>query len=162
MLAPAADGVQEKADPLDSRSYSSPSRFMEFLAINLLAPWRSWQPFIPPASIGACRLTPPSNQPGFGDAATDCNTYGVMNRLASLQNYVQVLHVPKTAPASDTIAASKRTPPHKVTCATLPETGKYVEDLYIRQDRTPEFALFSFLRPLSTRNYCYTWHIGLS
>ena len=67
-----------------------------------------------------------------------------MNRLASPENYVQVLRVPKTAPASDTIAASKPTPPHKVTYATLPETGKYVEDLYNRQDRTPEFVLFSF------------------
>ena len=40
---------------------------------------------------------------------------------------------------------------HKATRAVLSEKGRRVDDLYNRQDQTPEFALISFLRPFSKK-----------
>ena len=56
-------------------------------------------PFIPVASIAACRLTlaAPPNQPGFGDIAINRNTFGTTNRLAfSWESDVQVHCLPKS------------------------------------------------------------------
>ena len=89
--------VQEKAHPLDSRSYSSPSPSMESLPSSSSLNGVPWHRFIPAASIAACRLTfaAPSHQPGFGETSIDRNTYGITNFLTSLENDVQVRRLSK-------------------------------------------------------------------
>ena len=93
---------RKKADPLGSRSYSPPSRSVEFLAIKFLAPWRSLTsvhprnfhslvPFdfvfrLPRTSLTAERQGSTEN--------------GVTNRwYLSWKIMFQVLRLPKNAPA---------------------------------------------------------------
>ena len=138
MLSPAAHDLMCRKKLILStpdRTCHQAPRSVEFLAIR------------PSLTVYfSCRLTltAPSNQPGFGGIAINCSTYGVTNRLSfSWENNVQVLRLP--------ITLQSRIPPqhpnksiHKVTCVTLPETGRSVDDLYNHQDQTPEFALISF------------------
>ena len=81
-MAPAVDGVQEKMDPLDSRSYSPPSRSVEFLAIQLFTPI-SPLTYVYPRSF----LSPvPSDFVGFLEPRTtgsNRNKYGMTNHSAS-------------------------------------------------------------------------------
>ena len=145
--------MQEKTDPFSSRSYSPPSLSVEFLATKLLAPWRSLT-YVYPQSVHS--LVPSdfrgSLEPAWLRGDSDQPQYVRRNEspVPLLAKDVPSPPSTKNAPALDTIAASKRTPPHKAIRATLPETGRRVDDLYNRQDQTPEFALISFLRPSSS------------
>ena len=127
------------------------------------APWSSlpssfllhgvtWHSFIPAVSIASYRLTlmAPSNQPNFGEIAINRNTYGITNRLSSLEN-----DVPKSSDyqkrSSLGYHRSIQTKPlHKATRATFSETGRHVDDFYNRQDQTPALILFLDLAPRRT------------
>ena len=144
--------MERKADPLDSRPYSSSSLSFRGIichpapcSITLLDACypRSFHSF--------CRLTlmTPSNQPGFGEIAINRNRYGVTNRLSfPWENDVQVFQ--SSIPLQYRIPLQHPDEPFiKVMRATLPETGRRVDDLFNRQDQRPEFALISFLTPSS-------------
>ena len=105
--------IQEEADPLGSRSYSLPGRSMESLQSSYLLHGVPCHPFILATSIAAYHLTALLNQTGFGEAAINRNyTYGISNRLSSLNSGVQVRRLPKTRSSLRYHMASKRKPLH--------------------------------------------------
>ena len=132
---------REKIDPLGSTSYLPPSHSVEFLIIKLLAPWRSMTFVCPRCSHNLV----PSDFDGspYQPGAINRKTYGVTNRLASLENYVHLLRVPKTLQPLLPLPRLNE-PIQYATRAVLPETGSRVGDLYNRQDQTPESASNSF------------------
>ena len=93
-------------------------------------------------STASCRLTwtAPSNQSGFGKITIYRNTYGVPYFLHFAWCSI-VLHSMKHARASNTISASQTN--HPATRAAFPEMGSRVDDLNIRQYKTPVFGHLS-------------------
>ena len=114
------------------------------IAIKLLAPWHSLTPIHPRSSHSLV----PSDFDGspYQIGVWGNNTYGVMNRLSSLENYVQLLRVPRRLQPLLSLQRPNE-PIQHATRAAFPETGSHVNKLCNGQDRTPEFALILFLRP---------------
>ena len=107
-----------------------------------------WRTFIPAASQAACRLTfaASSNQPSFGGGSDQSQYVRRDESLVPLsENDIPSYPSPtKKHPSLRYYPTPERKPPHKATRASLPKTGRLVDDLYNRQDRTPEFALILF------------------
>ena len=151
-------GVQEKSNNLDSRSYSTPRRSVEFLATNSLLHGVPWHPLIPAASIASCRLTltAPSNQPGFGKIiAINRNTYGTTNRLSALESDVQVHRLPKNTLQSQIPSGIQTKTPPQSNARHPPRNGQARR----RPVQPPEFALILFVRPSFARSCC-TWRMS--
>ena len=82
---------------------------------------------------------------GFGGIAIYHNNVRRTKSLAPfLENGVEVLCSTKTLELQTPPQRPKRTP-HEATRVALPEMGSCVDDLNIRQDRTPDFTLVSFI-----------------
>ena len=137
MLLPATDLVCRKKRILSTlvdRICHQAPRSMEIVAIrSSLA-----------VSKASCRH-PIQMLSGFEEEAICCNNIRRTNYLAFFENDVKVLRSTKNAPASSTIAVSKRPPPNKTTRAGLLEMCGRAVDLNIPQDQTPELALISLL-----------------
>ena len=79
---------------------------------------------------------------GFGETTNTVTTYGVPSRL-----YFEFYNMPFSKTSLKLRTPSKRheQTPHEETRASLPETGRCVDDLNTRQNQTPDFASILFV-----------------
>ena len=120
---------------------------VEFLASNLLAPWRS----LTSVHSRSFHSRVPSEFFGFFEPAwlrRDSDRLQYVRHNDSLVPLLKMMLKSSVYQKRSSLGyhlAPKRKLPHKVTRTILPNTGRRVDDLYNRQDRTPEFGLISFL-----------------
>ena len=116
---------------------------VEFLAINLLAPWHSLTSVDPhsPHSLVSSDFDGSPYQPWLlgGQRSTAIGT----NHLFSLENVIQLLRVPKSLQPLLPLYRPNE-PIQYATRTALSETDSRVDDLYNHQDQTTEFASISF------------------
>ena len=132
---------RKKTNSLGSKSYSPPYYSVKLLVIKILAPWRSLTPVYPRSSHSLV----PSDFDGLCEPAW-------LRRNSDQPQYVRIARPISKMMANSCVYQkpsslcyhwSVKTSPSN-TQRLPPETGSRVDDLYNRQDRTPEFTSILF------------------
>ena len=142
--------MQEKSDPLNSRSYLPPSSSLHGVLPSSSSfhgvPWHVY-PAVPAVPTVPCRHPAQLFLSGLGEITfyRSNNARRTKSLVLLLENDVEVFRPTKMLQPWVLSQRPKQPPPHKATRTALSETGSRVADLNIHQSQTPEFALISFL-----------------